>query len=371
MCNGNQIALVGFCTPCAAGKAANELHTECADMNDLLVPLTGIAVVEDVLTTNNSNILVEISVICNASHLNTGAFGLSFKRDLATALRLDEAKLNVEVVEQITRSRVQSSEQSMNVSQVTITIDSPRVIEALRDLVGQLEDPTSALRNTPAGALVTDDPPTFAFVCPPGMMRATGAGQCSPCPGNEIPTVDQTACRVCPASTKPSHDQTQCMCEEGLYSIDELPMVACFDMGFVDGVVLESNPTTGCYTCPTAPNPTCLECRADETTRVTLRAGYRFATTDALATQDRHAFKCPVESACPAQVLVVQGVGNDRRLIVNNCTAGHTGLLCAKCLSGWKMSFTGVCKLCSTSWLNPILLIPVAFVAVYFVMRKL
>eukprot|EP01043_Picozoa_sp_COSAG02_P016791 COSAG02_NODE_746_length_17729_cov_37.532501_2_plen_2087_part_00 len=371
-CKGNKVALVGICSLCSSARLANDAHTECIDMNERTTALTDIQVVEDVLVQNTSNTLVETSLIVNTSKMRTSVFHAAFKTDLASALRLRKNQLQIEVSELNTiRRQLQGGEQLANASQVTIAIELPNVIDILRSLVWQLERPSSDFRMTPTGALVTNDPPTFAFVCPQGMMRASGTEQCSACPGDEVATIDQIGCKLCPARTKPSHDRSQCVCEDGSYSIRELPMIACFDIGFVDDIRLESNAATGCYQCPAVPK--CLECHVAESTQVTLGAGYRFATGDERVNQTRFAFKCPVKSACPAQPLVAQQTRNGVRLIVNNCSTGHTGLLCAKCLSGWKSNLKGVCEQCSTSkgWTNPVLLLLIGFIIVYITMRKL
>ena len=375
ICRGNAVALVGFCIPCGAGKTANKDKTECADMNQSPQPVTDLAMVDDIVADNSSNVLVETSVMANASSFaSPDAFQLTFKRDMVAALDIDEAHFEITAIHTGARARRRRL-QGNNETLVVFTIDSPHIIDILHDLAEQLEDPNSSLRNSPAGAVVANRPPTFAFVCPAGMMRTTGAGQWSVCLGIEIPTADQTGCRACLAGTSPSDDLTQCVCEEGLYNVKDLPVIQqCFEFGWVNCSIPEPSATTGCYTCPTVPS--CLECSVDI---VTLRAGYRFATDDAPLAQNRHAFRCPIESACPAHVLVAQltlqrsASSNDRRLIVQNCSAGHGGLLCTKCLSGWKMSFAGVCEPCSTSkgWLNPLLLVPVAFACAYMIMRKL
>ena len=126
----------------------------------------------------------------------------------------------------------------------------------------------------------------------------------------------------------------------------------------------------GCYICPTE----CLNC---STTAIALKQGYRFSTTRALATQSRDGLRCPIASACPAQILQPQPIdpaneSSPRELVLTECTSGFAGMLCAKCANGYKMSVLQTCEPCDTSttaW-SPWLLVPLLLAAMYVALRK-
>ena len=106
-------------------------------------------------------------------------------------------------------------------------------------------------------------------------------------------------------------------------------------------------------------------------TTIELNSGYQMLLGGAEnASSAWHAFKCPVPDACPAQVLLSQpSEAKHPRL---NCTEGHTGVLCASCVDGWKQGPVGTCQRCgisSSGGLNPFLLIPVAVALTYIAAR--
>ena len=59
-------------------------------------------------------------------------------------------------------------------------------------------------------------------------------------------------------------------------------------------------------------------------------------------------------------------------LVLRNCTPGFAGTLCAKCVSGYKMSVTQTCEPCdlSTSVWSPWLLVPLLLAGAYVILRK-
>jgi len=359
---------------------------QCNDISQAQSALTDLSIVGDIVGANSSsNVLpqtslrlasVDVAALIPSSVAYT-SLARGFAKDMAASLGVDESEIQVkDIVAVQSGRRMQqqlTSDAAVDVN-VVFVITSVDVMSVLYELEHQLEDPLSPLLNSPTtGTIVANETLSYAFVCPAGTMRAVGATQCSACPGNEVPNDDQSACSVCPAGTTSSSDSTRCVCEQGLYNIADLPIIQCFDMGFVKGA--DPLPSaTGCYTCPTSPS--CLTCPMAGTGVVTLKEGYSFAAPS--LSQIRHAFKCPTTSACPAQTLQVDESApwngtTGVQLIAQNCSRGHTGLLCAKCLDGWKMSPVETCQPCTatTSWLQPLLLIPMAVAAVYMGFRKL
>jgi hypothetical protein len=116
----------------------------------------------------------------------------------------------------------------------------------------------------------------------------------------KIANAEQSACEQCPAGTRPSADFDLCVCEEGYYNIRQLPAINCFDTDFRDLPAAAAS-ETGCGQCPKSPS--CMNCTSD---RTALNAGYRFLEPSAPALQPRQAFKCPIASACPAQLLAAR-----------------------------------------------------------------
>ena len=104
--------------------------------------------------------------------------------------------------------------------------------------------------------------------------------------------------------------------------------------------------------------------------KIELNSGYSLFLEDITNVSDVwHAFRCPTLDACPTHSLLTQE--SETRGSATNCTQGHTGHLCANCVTGWKRGPTGMCQRCTVSSraLNPLLLIPVAIVLTYVSLR--
>jgi hypothetical protein len=205
---------------------------------------------------------------------------------------------------------------------VTFTVDHENPVAILHELQQQLDDPGSALLATPNTGISIDHGQVAAieFVCPPAQRRAVGEPQCADCPGNQIPNAEQAACTECPPGRVPSGDGISCVCDVGSYSVQELPVIQCFQLDYLTS---QPEPTTsGCYSCAALE---CMNCSTEHT--IGLRTGYQFVQSEGPVSTPWHAFKCPVAEACPEQVLTSHKLGNSstRWMTANNCTEGHTG----------------------------------------------
>ena len=369
VCTGNSATMVGSCQTCTAGKIANEQRTLCQDLSLQDWLLTDLAVVADVIGGNSStNVLVQtelrINVEPSSASSDSEKLARRFKQGLAVALRVTELAFNVIGVSMDGVRRLRRTQVSQAV--VTFTIDHANAATILHELIQQLNDPTSTLlTSSDTGIIEHAQVPVFAFVCPPAMIRAVGDPQCTTCPGNQIPNAQQSACTECPESQVPSDEGTHCVCSVGSYSLQDFPAIQCFQLDFL--VSQPQQAVSGCYPCA-------LECMNCSTQMVGLQNGYQFLQNEGPVSTSWHAFKCPVPEACPEQELTSHMLGNSatRWMTAKNCTEGHTGVLCASCLPGWKRGPTGTCKKCSATSsgaLNPLMLIPVAFTLCYVLVR--
>ena len=333
-----------------------------------------------------------------------GRLADSFAQDLAAAFGVSETSFHITGIAGDRRlRRLQAANQT-----ITFTIDHVDTLRILQQLTEQLGDPSSTLLSSPAAGMVySGQLPAFAFVCPQALVRSVGDPQCTGCGGNQVPNQDNSACTECPPGQVPSSDSTHCVCDIGSYSVQDLPVIQCFQRDFLDvspepiagatctgtqSTDSDGDGSTVCAAvpaflasgaeedCPTSDNcvyvsgcyPCESECMNCSTSHIELSAGYHFANDDALVTTLWHAFKCPVPASCPKQLLVSQETAGTGRMTDHNCTEGHTGLLCGSCLAGWKRGPIGTCQKCSTTSsgaLNPLLLIPIALVLSYTAVR--
>eukprot|EP01046_Picozoa_sp_COSAG06_P007142 COSAG06_NODE_345_length_17054_cov_3.313476_2_plen_1074_part_00 len=233
--------------------------------------------------------------------------------------------------------------------------------------------------------------------CPVGTIGDLAAlGTCIVCPTGQVPNVEQIACIECPIGETTSPLGTHCICDVGFYSVTQLPRIHCFDHDF-RAVVDPPTPSANrqCVLCEE-----CLSCseKIDASNKpvapwrraIALRYGYQFVAEPGRTHDTMHAFKCPVESACPHRTLqtISANITNPYRdahtqansstlhprLAMHACTNGTTGHVCGVCAAGYKQGPTGICNPCTAingGFLSPMLLIPVAVAGAYMALRNL
>ena len=410
VCTGNSAGAFGECDACPAGKIANAEKTTCNDLNVIAQndnTLTDVGAVIEVIS-NGTNVLPKTSMqlsvaesVLEPGSAQTAVFD-AFRSTIAQVLRpyVTANEIRITGITRVTglgRRRTQTGIGDI-AAIITFVIVSTSAPEGLQTLVEQFGDPTSILyanENTGGFQVDPDTAPYFSFVCPEGTKRSSGEPVCVPCEGNnEIPTDGQDACQPCPGGTTnglaetPKLDGSQCVCKVGSYSttspaqlipVASLPVVLCFDIGYrpqVVNSVRKTDEVLQCYDCPY-----CIECgTANKSRSVTLKHGYQFAekgeNLPILAT--RNAFRCPIADACPEQILEPVYANGELRLIAARCKHGHTGTLCAKCFPGngthlgFKKGPKGICEECTVqaTWLNPLLMVPMALVLLYVGFRR-
>ena len=169
--------------------------------------------------------------------------------------------------------------------------------------------PKSACELCPVGR-VPNEMQARCRKCDEGRVPNRGQTDCEACDAGKVP--QESTCVDCPAGTETSRDTPgMCACATGSHAVSggsldsvahysnvsALPAIHCWDHDRAESLNLhfERWPGRSCRPCEA-----CLSCSPGS---VKLRRGWQFLETNMSVGKDVHAFRCPIESACPEQTL--------------------------------------------------------------------
>ena len=261
-------------------------------------------------------------------------------QDLAGALAIDADTVEVsnirEAVGEATGRRVQSASQVA----FDLLMSGPSAADALQSLTEQLHDPNSDLRQSPtAGRIDPTIAPTFAFVCPVGMIRQLGDAECTMCGADEVPADDFSSCKECVPGETPDETGARCVCDGGYYNATR-GFIKCF----ADGEAWSEMPGASeeCLLCgSTGCSDQQISCEAGlvrllpdfAVSQTSIDQGVPFDEMNGL----RAVFACDGDAVC---------LGDTESM--SWCAEGRAGPLCQSCDAGWsRPGFSGECTLCA------------------------
>jgi hypothetical protein len=247
--------------------------------------------------------------------------------EMAVALGIDASEIDIAApVETPTGEgrRLQTTSLALVVS-----VRSAEASTVLAELANQLNDPSSALMNSPTAGAIDGTTLSVTFACPVGLHRPYGAPDCLSCSGTSIPNpADNTQCLECPArmAPDPATQKTSCVCAAGFYDSSQ-STIKCYE----EGQRFDEDLPAVLDACTPCDGNDCIECELGSTT---VKPGYGVSMTAldqgvefmALAGQ-RAVFPCSGDgNTCTG--LLAPGEG---------CKpgSGTTGVLCTVCADGW------------------------------------
>jgi hypothetical protein len=185
-----------------------------------------------------------------------------------------------------------------------VSVRSADASATLTELATQLNDPGSALMNSPTAGAIDGTTLSVTFACQAGFHKPNGAADCLPCSGTSIPNpTDNTQCIECPyrMSPDPATQKTSCVCAVGFYDSSH-STIKCY----AEGQRFDEALPPAVDACTPCGGMECIECGqltpSGALLTTTVKAGYGVSTTALGQVSYRRYYIGIIESSHPTAV---------------------------------------------------------------------